>query len=85
MSADEWEQEMVNDRVEQERIQAIQAYNKSLRADRTSEDNTDIVDTTPLPIQEAEPTYMSAPVKSAKKTAIKTKKRIKKSVKNQAR
>ena len=85
MSADEWEQQLINERVEQERINSIQAYNKSLRADSTSEDNTDIVDTTPLAQAEAEPMYISAPVKSVKKSAVRAKKQIKRTVKNHTR
>jgi hypothetical protein len=74
MSADEWEQQLINEQVEQERIASILAYNKSLRADRTGED---YVDTTPLPIAEPdEPIYTSA-----KKSVVKTKKRIKNSTK----
>ena len=82
MSADEWEQQMISERVEQERIASIQAYNKSKLSPAQSED---WVDTTPVPIVEAEPTYISAPVQRAKNTVVKTKKRIKRSVKNQAR
>ena len=81
-SADDWEQEMINERVEQERIDSIQAYNKRMQSSALSED---YVDTTPLPVKEAEPTYISAPVQRAKKSVVKTKKRIKKSVKSQAR
>jgi hypothetical protein len=77
MSADEWEQEMKNERVEHERIRAIQEYQESKRADRTSED---YVDTTPLPTAEAEPTYISAPVQRAKKSVVKAKKQIKRRV-----
>jgi hypothetical protein len=82
MSADDWEQEMINERVEQERIDSIQAYNKRMQSSALSEDD---VDTTPVAIPEAEPTYISAPVQRAKKTVVKTKKRIKKTVKGQAR
>ena len=82
VAADDWEQEQELERSERERIQAIQAYNKSKLSPAQSED---YVDTTPLPIAEAEPTYISAPVQSAKKTVVKAKKRIKRSVKNQAR
>lgn len=78
MSADEWEQQLINEQVEQERIDSIQAYNRSKQSSAVSED---YVDTTPVAQAEAEPTYMSAPVQSAKKSVIKTKKRIKKSVK----
>jgi hypothetical protein len=78
MSADDWEHEMILERAEQERVRAIQEYQKSIRADRTSEDE---VDTTPLPIAEAEPTFVSAPVQSAKKTVVKAKKKIKRTVK----
>jgi hypothetical protein len=81
-SADDWEQEMINERVEQERIDSIQTYNKRMQSSALSEDD---VDTTPLPVKEAEPTYISAPVQRAKKSVVKTKKRIKKSVKSQAR
>jgi hypothetical protein len=82
VAADDWEQEMVNDRVEQERQLAIQAYNKSKLSPAQSEDD---VDTTPLPVKEAEPTYISAPVKTAKNSVVKTKKRIKRTVKNHTR
>jgi hypothetical protein len=82
MSADDWEHELEQERVEQQRLQAIRDYQKSIRADRTSED---YVDVTPVPIVEAEPTYISAPVQTAKKSVVKAKKRIKRSVKNQAR
>jgi hypothetical protein len=81
-SADDWEQEMINERVEQERIDSIQAYNKRMQSSALSEDD---VDTTPLPVKEAEPTYISAPVQRAKNSVVKTKKRIKKTVKSQAR
>ena len=74
MSADDWEQEIEFDRAERERVQAIQQYQASKRADRTSED---WVDTTPIPqVEPAEPVFQSA-----KKTVVKTKKRIKKTVK----
>jgi DNA-directed RNA polymerase delta subunit len=82
MSADEWEQEIVSERVEQERIESIQAYNKSKQSPALGEDD---VDTTPIPVKEAEPTYISAPVKRAKKNVVQAKKRIKKSVKNHTR
>jgi len=82
MSADEWEQEMISERVEQERILAIQAYNKSKLSPAQSED---WVDTTPIPTIEPEPTYMSAPVQRAKKSAVRAKKQIKRTVKNHAR
>jgi hypothetical protein len=83
MSADEWEQEMISERVEQERITAIKNYNASKQSSALNED---YVDTTPLPIAEAEPTYISAPVQSAKKSVVKAKKKIKRGVKkNQAR
>jgi hypothetical protein len=78
MSADDWEHEMALERSEQERITRIQEYQKSIQSSALSEDD---VDTTPVPIAEAEPTYISAPVKSAKNTVVKAKKRIKKSVK----
>jgi hypothetical protein len=82
MSADEWEQEMISERVEQERIQSIQAYNRSKQSSALSED---YVDTTPLPQAEAEPTYVSAPVTRAKKSVVKAKKQIKRTVKNHTR
>jgi hypothetical protein len=82
MSADDWEQEIEFDRAERERITAIQEYQRSIRADRTSEDE---VDTTPIPQAEAEPTYMSAPVQRAKKSVVKAKKQIKRRVKNHTR
>jgi hypothetical protein len=72
MSADEWEQELINEQVEQERQQSIQAYNKRMQSSAPSED---YVDTTPLPTVEPEtPIYTSA-----KKSVVKTKKRIKNS------
>jgi hypothetical protein len=75
MSADEWEQELLNEQMEQERVQSIQAYNKRMQSSALGEDTTDIVDTTPLPIAEPEtPIYTSA-----KKSVVKTKKRIKNS------
>lgn len=77
MSADEWEQEMISERVEQERIESIEAYNKSKQSSALNED---YVDTTPIPVKEAEPTYISAPVKSAKKSVVKAKKQIKRRV-----
>jgi hypothetical protein len=82
MSADEWEQEMISERVEQERIASIQAYNKSMQSSALSED---YVDTTPIATPEAEPTYISAPVQTAKKSVVKAKKQIKRRVKSQAR
>ena len=82
MSADEWEQQMINERVEQERIQAIQAYNKRMQSSALGEDD---VDTTPLPTVEAEPTYVSAPVQKAKKSVVKAKKQITRTVKNHTR
>jgi DNA-binding SARP family transcriptional activator len=82
MSADEWEQEMISERVEQERQKSIEAYNRSKQSSALSED---YVDTTPIPVKEAEPTYISAPVQRAKKSVVTTKKRIKKSVKNHTR
>jgi hypothetical protein len=82
MSADEWEQEMISERVEQERIESIQAYNKRKLSPAQSED---YVDTTPLPVVEAEPTYISAPVQRAKNSVVKTKRQIKKSVKRHTR
>ena len=82
VAADDWEQEQELERAERERIQAIIAYNKSKLSPAQSEDE---VDTTPLPVVEAEPTYISAPVQRAKNSVVKTKKRIKKSVKNHTR
>ena len=82
MSADEWEQKMISERAEQERIESIQAYNKRMQSSALSEDE---VDTTPVPIAEAEPTYISAPVQRAKNSVVKAKKRIKRSVKNHTR
>ena len=82
MSADDWEHEMIMEQSEQERITAIQEYNRKLQSSALGED---YVDTTPIDIAEAEPTYISAPVQTAKNTVIKTKKRIKRTVKNQAR
>jgi hypothetical protein len=77
MSADEWEQEMISERVEQERQKSIEAYNRSKQSSALSED---YVDTTPIPVKEAEPTYVSAPVKTAKKSVVKAKKQIKRRV-----
>jgi hypothetical protein len=72
MSADEWEQELINEQVEQERVQSILAYNKRMQSSALGED---YVDTTPLPTVEPEtPIYTSA-----KKSVVKTKKRIKNS------
>ena len=82
MSADDWEHEMALERIERERITAIKQYQLSKQSPALSEDD---VDTTPVPILEAEPTYISAPVQRAKNTVVKTKKRIKRTVKNQAR
>lgn len=73
---------MVNDRVEQERIESIQAYNRSRQSSAVSED---YVDTTPLAIAEAEPTYISAPVQRAKKSVVTAKKQIKRTVKRHTR
>jgi hypothetical protein len=73
MSADDWEHEMIMERAEHERITAIKNYTASKQSFTLSEDD---VDTTPLPVPEAEPVFISA-----KKTVIKTKKRIKRSVK----
>jgi type II secretory pathway pseudopilin PulG len=75
VAADDWEQEQELERAERERIQAIIAYNKSKLSPAQSED---YVDTTPLPVAEAEPTYVSAPVQRAKNSVVKAKKRIKK-------
>jgi hypothetical protein len=77
MSADEWEQELKNEQMEQERVQSIQAYNKSKQSSALSED---YVDTTPVAIPEAEPTYISAPVKRAKKSVVTAKRQIKRRV-----
>jgi DNA-directed RNA polymerase delta subunit len=77
MSADEWEQEMISERVEQERQKSIEAYNRSKQSSALSED---YVDTTPIPVKEAEPTYISAPVQRAKKSVVKAKKQIKRRV-----
>ena len=78
MSADDWEHEMILERAEQERITAIKNYNASKQSSALSEDD---VDTTPIPVVEPdEPVFQSA-----KKTVVKTKKRIKSRVKNQAR
>ena len=82
MSADDWEQELEFDRAEHERVRAIQEYQAGKQSSALDED---YVDTTPLPVKEAEPTYISAPVQRAKNSVVKTKKRIKKSVKGQAR
>jgi hypothetical protein len=78
MSADDWEHEMILEQAEQQRIRSIEQYNKSKQSFALSEDD---VDSTPVPIAEAEPTYISAPVQRAKNTLVKAKKRIKKTVK----
>jgi len=78
MSADDWEHEMIMEQAEQERITAIKNYNASKQSSALSED---YVDTTPVPIAEAEPTYISAPVQRAKNTVVKAKKKIKRTVK----
>jgi hypothetical protein len=77
MSADDWEHEMIMEQSEQERIQSIKDYNRRLQSSALSEDD---VDTTPIDIPAAEPVFISA-----KKTVVKTKRRIKRTVKNQAR
>jgi Flp pilus assembly protein CpaB len=77
MSADDWEHEMIMEQAEQERIRAIEQYNKSKQSSALNEDD---VDTTPVPIAEAEPVYI-APTQRAKNTVVKAKKRIKKTVK----
>jgi hypothetical protein len=73
MSADDWEHELEQERIEQERITAIQEYNRSKQSSALGED---YVDTTPIPVKEAEPVFQSA-----KKTVVKTKKQIKRRVK----
>ena len=78
MSADDWEHEMIMEQAEQERITAIKNYNTSKQSSALNED---WVDTTPLPIAEAEPTYISAPVQRAKNTVVRAKKKIKRTVK----
>ena len=78
MSADDWEHEMIMEQAEQERITAIKNYNASKQSSALNED---YVDTTPLPIAEAEPTYISAPVQRAKNSVVKAKKKIKRTVK----
>jgi type II secretory pathway pseudopilin PulG len=78
VAADDWEQEQELERAERERIQSIEAYNRSKQSFAQGED---YVDTTPLPVVEAEPTYISAPVQRAKKSVVTAKKRIKNRVK----
>jgi hypothetical protein len=78
MSADDWEHELEQERIEQERITAIKNYTASKQSSALNEDD---VDTTPVPIAEAEPTFVSAPVQSAKKSVVKAKKKIKRTVK----
>jgi hypothetical protein len=78
VAADDWEHEIMLEQAEQARIQSIKDYHKSMQSSALNED---YVDTTPLPIAEAEPTYISAPVQTAKKSLVKAKKRIKKTVK----
>jgi hypothetical protein len=73
MSADDWEHEQEQERIERERITAIKQYQLSKQSPALSED---YVDTTPLPTPEAEPVFISA-----KKAVVKTKRRIKKTVK----
>jgi hypothetical protein len=82
VAADDWEHEMIMEQAEQARIQSIKDYHKSMQSSALGED---YIDTTPVPVPEAEPTYISAPVQSAKKSVVKAKKQIKRRVKNQAR
>ena len=72
-SADDWEQSFEHDRIEAERLAEIRRFQQSVKGQALNED---YVDVTPVPIAEAEPVYASA-----KKTVIKTKKRIKRAVK----
>jgi len=78
VAADDWEHEMALEQSEQERIRAIKNYTASKQSSALDED---YVDTTPIPVPEAEPTYISAPVQSAKKSVVKAKKKIKRRVK----
>ena len=78
MSADDWEHEMIMEQAEQARIQSIKDYHKSMQSSALSED---WVDTTPVAVEEAEPTFVSAPVQTAKKSVVKAKKQIKRRVK----
>lgn len=77
VAADDWAHELELERSEQQRVQSIRQYELSKRADRTGED---WVDTTPLPVAEPEPTYISAPLKRTKQAVVRTKQQIKKSV-----
>jgi hypothetical protein len=79
VAADDWEHEQEVERAEQQRIQAIEQYHKSqsLQSPALSEDEVDV---TPAPTVEPEPTFVSAPVQTAKKRVVQAKKRIKKTV-----
>jgi hypothetical protein len=81
VAADDWEHEMEQERIERLRLESIRQYHASKQSFTLNEDD---VDTTPIPVPEAEPVYV-APTQRAKNTVVKAKKRIKRSVKNQAR
>ena len=76
-SADDWEHDQELERAERQRIHAIQQYQQSLQSYAPGEDEVDV---TPIPVAEAEPKFVSAPVQTAKKRVVQAKKRIKKSV-----
>lgn len=76
-SADDWEHDQEQERSERERVQAIHEYQQSKQSYALGED---YVDTTPLPVVEREPTFVSAPLQTAKNSVVKNKKRIKRSV-----
>ena len=78
VAADDWQHELELEQTERARIRAIHEYHQSKLSSAQSEDS---VDTTPVPTPEPEPTYISAPVKTAKRALVKTKHKIKKSVK----
>ena len=81
VAADDWEQEQEQERIEHERLAEIRRFQNSIKGQALGEDSDkDYVDTTPLPIAEAEPVYI-APTQRAKNTVVKAKKRIKKTVK----
>ena len=79
VAADDWEHEQEVERAERARVTAIQQYHKSqsLQSPALSEDEVDV---TPAPTVEPEPTFVSAPVQTAKKRVVQAKKRIKKTV-----
>ena len=73
MSAEDWEQSMIADQMEAERIASIKSYRSGEKYSSSSDDS---VDTTLPEDQEPAPVYM-APANRAKSAVVKTKKRIK--------